>query len=76
MGKIANSNELEFTIFCVENIALRLGVSGEKIFDALTQKSKILYDYVVPEYEMLHTQDKEYIIDDILAVMQEEGVEV
>lgn len=73
-GKIKNERELEFAIFCIENVAQRLGESGEKVFYDLTVTSNILYDYIVPCYETLHTQDKEYIVDDILRVMKERGV--
>lgn len=71
---IEKSRELEFTIFCIENIAAKLGVSAEKVYDALTEKSDILNDYIIPEYEILHTQGKEYIVDDIIEVMKERGV--
>lgn len=73
-GKIKNKRELEFAIFCIENVAQRLGEGGEKVFFDLTVTSNILYDYIVPCYEILHTQDKEYIVDDILGVMKERGV--
>ena len=73
-GKIKNERELEFAIFCIENVAQRLGESGEKVFFDLTVTSNILYDYIVPCYETLNTQDKEYIVDDILGVMKERGV--
>lgn len=69
-------DELEFTIFCIENVARRLRISAEKIYDALTQKSDILNEYIVPNYEILHTPDKEYIVDDLLHVMKDEGVEL
>ena len=71
---IEKSRELEFAIFCIENIAAKLGVSAEKAYDALTEKSDILNDYIIPEYEILHTQGKEYIVDDIIEVMKERGV--
>ena len=71
---IEKSKELEFAIFCIENIAAKLGVSAEKVYDALTEKSDILNDYIIPEYEILHTQGKEYIVDDIIEVMKERGV--
>ena len=71
---IEKSRELEFAIFCIENIAAKLGVSSEKVYDALTEKSDILNDYIIPEYEILHTQGKEYIVDDIIEVMKERGV--
>ena len=71
---IEKSRELEFAIFCIENIAAKLGVSAEKVYDALTEKSDILNHYIIPEYEILHTQGKEYIVDDIIEVMKERGV--
>ena len=71
---IEKSRELEVAIFCIENIAAKLGVSAEKVYDALTEKSDILNDYIIPEYEILHTQGKEYIVDDIIEVMKERGV--
>ena len=73
---IEKSRELEFAILCNENIAAKLGVSAEKVYDALTEKSDILNDYIIPEYEILHTQGKEYIVDDIIEVMEERGVKI
>lgn len=66
---IEKSRELEFAIFCIENVAAKLGVSAEKVYNALAEKSDILNDYIIPEYEILHTQGKEYIVDDIIEVM-------
>ena len=45
-----------------------------KMYKAFTDKSNILKDYIIPEYEILHTQSKEYIVDDIIELMQERGV--
>lgn len=73
--KIKNSSELEFAIFCIENVAAKLGVNAECVYQAFTEKSDILNGYIVPEYEMLHTQSKEYIVNDLLDVMKERGVE-
>ena len=33
-------------------------------------------EYIIPEYEILHTQSKDYIINDIIEVMKERGVEI
>ena len=74
--KIKNSKELEFAVFCIENVAAKLGIPAEIIFQAFTEKSDILNGYIVPEYEMLHTQSREFIVDELLAVMKERGVEV
>ena len=75
-GKIKNSRELEFAVFCIENVAAKLGVNAERVYRAFTEKSDILNGYIVPEYEILHTQSREYIVDDLLDVMKERGVEV
>lgn len=73
--KIKDAKELEFVIFCIENIAEKLKIRADQIYVALAEKSNILNDYIVPEYEMLHTQGKEYIVNDIIEVMKERGVE-
>lgn len=75
-AKITNTDELEFAVFCIENIAIRLGKNAEKIYQALTEKSDILSSYIIPEYEMLHTQSKDYIVDDIISLMEERGIQV
>lgn len=73
---IHNSRELKFTVFCIENVAAKLGADAEDVYKTLTDKSNILYGYIVPGYEILHTQSKEYIINDIIELMQERGVTV
>ena len=74
--KIKNSNELEFAVFCIENVAAKLGVDTERVYQAFTQKDDILNGYIVPEYKVLHTQSREYIVDDLLDVMKERNVEI
>lgn len=73
---IGTPEKLEFAIFCIENVAAKLGVGAEKVYSAFVDKSNILYDYIVPEYENLHTQSKDYIVEDILEIMRERGVSV
>ena len=75
--EIKNFSELEFAVFCIENVAAKLGVDAERVYPAWTgRKVNILNGYIVPEYEMLHTQSREYIVDDLLDVMKERKVEV
>ncbi len=73
---IKNREELEFAVFCIENIASRLGKNAEEVYQALAEKSDILNSYIIPEYEMLHTQSKEYIVDDIISLMNERGLQL
>ena len=32
--KIKNSSELEFAVFCIENVAAKLGVDAERVYQA------------------------------------------
>ena len=66
--------KIEFAVFCIENIAIRLHMNASAVYDALTQQSRILTSYIIPNYDILHTQGKEYIVYDIITVMREEGV--
>ena len=74
--RIKNADELEFVIFCIENLALRLKTDAEHIYTALAESSSFLYDYIVAHYGVLHTQDKEYIINDILEAMDQCRIKV
>ena len=65
---------LDFAIFCIESIAEKLQLPGNVVYDLLTRKSHILNDYIVSSYDVLHTQSKQYIVDDIISFMKEEGV--
>lgn len=69
-----SDKEIEFSIFCIENVAEQLRVSGEKVYHMLTEKSDILDNYIIQNYEILHTQSKEYIVWDIIDYMKEQGV--
>lgn len=71
---IHNKQELEFAVFCIENTAIKLNMTADKMYKLLSEKSDILQKYIVPNYESLHTQSKEYIVNDILDIMGEKGL--
>ena len=37
--KIKNSGELEFAVFCIENVAARLGVDAERVYQEIGRAS-------------------------------------
>jgi len=71
-----NKKELEFTVFCIENVADYLRLKGEEVYKLLTEKSDILDNYIIPCYAALHTQGKDYIVNDIVEFMHEKGLEI
>ena len=67
-------NEIEFAIFCIENIATSLNKDSVETYDIL-KTSEILDEYILPCYNVLHTQGKDYIVNDIIELMKRKGVE-
>jgi len=57
--------ETEFVIFCIENTARRLGVSGAEVYRQL-ERSNGISRFLYPSYPALHTQGKDYIVDEII----------
>ena len=70
----SESNKLEFAIFCIENIAEALGVSGDVVYRKLAVESDILSTYVIKHYDILHTQGSAWVRDDLLSVMRRRGI--
>jgi hypothetical protein len=68
------SDELLFAIFCIENVAESLHRQGDEVYRLLSEQSTLLDDYIIPYYDVLHTQGKEYIVHDIIENMQAEGL--
>ena len=73
---IKSRRELEFAVFCIENVAAALGKTSGDVYRVLSGDTGILHQYIVPSYDVLHTQGKDYIVNDIREVMAERGVVV
>jgi hypothetical protein len=54
-------------------LARRLHLSQKEVYNKL-KSSGILYDYIIPSYDVLHTFSKEYLIEDLTSYMKEKGV--
>lgn len=67
---------IEFAVFCIESLAEHLHKQGDHVYKLLTEQTDILYDYIIPGYEILHTQDKGYIVNDLMEVLKKQGVAV
>ena len=46
------------------------------MYKAFTEGSSLLYDYIVASYKALHTQGKDYIIEDILTIAKEQKIKI
>ena len=53
----------EFYTYCLENYAIRNQISGLRAWVAFKESGAD--DYVIDNYDLLHTQGLEYVLDDI-----------
>ncbi len=68
-----NRDVLEFVTFCIGAVAGRHGLSRNDVYSRL-KTSGILYGYIIPSYDVLHTFSSGYIVDDITDFMRKKGV--
>lgn len=64
---------LEFVTYCIGKLSLTLNLSQQEIYRRL-KKSGILYGYIVPSYDVLHTFSSRYLMADLIDYMREKGV--
>ena len=70
------AEKMEFVVFCIENVAEYLGRDTVEVYDLLTAGENVLYSYIIPCYDVLHTQGKDYVVEDIVDVMRKWGMPV
>ena len=63
---------LEFVTFCISKLSILLKLPQEEIYSRL-EKSGILYDYIIPSYDVLHTFSERYLMLDLAEYMKEKG---
>lgn len=71
---IQSGRQLEFAVFCIESVAEAIGKTSSEVYRALSGENGLLRQYVIPSYDVLHTQGKDYIVNDIREAMAERGV--
>ena len=74
LSKDYTKEETAFAIFCIENVAQHLGVDAAAVYNAFAKDSDILEGYIIPCYDVLHTQGKDYVVNDLVELMKEKGV--
>lgn len=60
----------EFAVFCLENTAKRIGISPRDVLLELKRTDGI-ERFLYPSYPTLHTQSKEYIVDETIEYIRQ-----
>lgn len=73
IDNIMNKNVLDFVTYCIGSLSRRLNLPIRDVYQKL-MKLGILYGYIVPSYDVLHTFGREYLMEDLTSFMKEKGV--
>ena len=68
-----DKNTLEFVTYCISKLAQLLNLPQGEVYRRLSD-SGILYGYIVPSYDVLHTFSSRYLMEDLTDYMREKGV--
>ena len=66
---------LEFAVFIIHSLADEWNNSYSYVYRVLNE-SGILDEYIIPCYDVLHTQGRQYLVDDITEFVREKGVTI
>ena len=72
---MCDKKELKFSIFILYSLAEKWKMSLPEVYKILNSTG-IFDDYVIKCYDVLHTQGKEYLVEDITDFAREKGVNV
>ena len=70
-----DENSFSFTIYMIHACANRWNVAPSRVYQAL-KKSRCLDRYLIPSYDILHTQSTDYVVQDIEEYLEERDVPV
>lgn len=66
---------LGFAVFLIHALAYEWKKPYKKVYEILND-SGILDNYIIPHYDVLHTQGKQYLVEDITDFVKEKGVSI
>lgn len=70
-----NEKEMDFVVYCVENLANYINEDSVKVFDLLDE-NELIEGYILKFYDILHTQGKDWIVEDLVEQLEKRGVKI
>ena len=72
---MCKERELNFSIFILYSLAEKWKKTPSAVYKILNSTG-ILDNYIIAGYDILHTQGKEYLVEDITDFVREKGVNI
>ena len=67
-----NKESMEFVVYMIHKCANTWGISPAAVYKKL-KESGCIHAYLVPHYDVLHTQSSDYVMNDIQQYLQIRG---
>lgn len=68
--------QLYFAVFCITALSRNLGIIPSDVYNLITEKTKVLDEYIIKYYDILHTQSEDYIVEEIINLLRNKGIKV
>ena len=68
-----DENSFSYAVYMIHASANRWNVAPSQVYQAL-KKSGCLERYLIPCYDILHTQSTDYVVQDIEEYLEERGI--
>lgn len=65
---------IEFVSFCIENFKVVYKMPGKEVANLFNEKGVI--EFLISDYDILHTQGKEYILEQIARFLEKRGYDI
>ena len=72
---MCREEELRFSIFVIYSLADKWKKTPADVYKILNSTG-ILDNYVISCYDVLHTQGKEYLVEDLTEYVKEKGISI
>ena len=70
-----NKESFSFVIYTIHACANRWGKSPSEVYEIL-DRSECIGKYLVPHFDILHTQGVDYIVEDIVNYLNVSGIKI
>jgi hypothetical protein len=68
--------QLYFAIYCITALSRNLNIIPSDVYNLLTEKTRILDEYIIKYYDTLHTQGEDYIVGEIVNLLKSKGIKI
>jgi len=68
--------QIYFAIYCITALSRNLNIMPPDVYNLLTEKTRILDEYIIKYYDTLHTQGEDYIVGEIVNLLKSKGIKI